>query len=96
MEQLSSDNNGQPQRAPVHEEVERIIRLMCASDPGPLSPDVRMETDLGFDSLRRLELAVIIERQFCLTEVNMDHAFSVSTLQDVVDLVNEKRLEVKP
>ncbi|MFD4673354.1 acyl carrier protein [Lentzea sp. NPDC058450] len=74
----------------VREAVHGILRHMSHGDSTELSDDARIATDLGFDSLRLLELAIVIEERFELAEVNVDEALGVSTVRELVDLVTER------
>lgn len=74
----------------VREAVHSILRHMSYDDLGELSDEARIATDLGFDSLRLLELAIVIEERFELSAVDVDEALNVSTVRDLVDLVAER------
>lgn len=74
----------------VRETVHSILRHMSYGDAEELSDEARIATDLGFDSLRLLELAVVIEERFELSSVDIDEALSISTVRDLVDLVTER------
>lgn len=74
----------------VRDAVHTILRHMTSEDAGPLSDDATIATDLGFDSLRLLELALVVEERFGLSEVDLDQALGVSTVRDLIDLVTER------
>jgi acyl carrier protein len=74
----------------VREAVHGILRHMSYGDAEELSDEARIATDLGFDSLRLLELAIVIEERFELAAVDVDEALNVSTVRELVDLVTER------
>jgi acyl carrier protein len=67
----------------VHEICRRFTR-----NTAPVTDHSRLGEDLGFDSLRRLELAVVLENYFDLGELDMDRTMSIVTVGDIVDLIS--------
>jgi len=76
-------------RQDVRGEIERILRTMMPNAPDDLGDDMLLGEDLGMDSLRLLELASVIEQRFNLPPLDMDQAITVSTVKDVVALVED-------
>lgn len=76
-------------RQDVRGELERILRAMMPEAPDELQDEMLLGEDLGMDSLRVLELASVIEQRFQLPPLDMDQAITVSTVGDVVALVEE-------
>jgi acyl carrier protein len=71
----------------VRAETEAVVRAMAKVDPGPLHGDMRLVADLGFDSLRLIELAIAVEQRLGLAPVDLESAVSVVTVEDVTRLV---------
>ncbi|MEU9186129.1 hypothetical protein AB0D14_16580 [Streptomyces sp. NPDC048484] len=53
--------------------------------------EIRLVEDLGYDSLRLIELAIALERAFALPEIGVHRSTTVVSVGDVVDLVRELR-----
>jgi acyl carrier protein len=70
-------------RAAVHE----IVAVMAPAGARSLSDDAQLVRDLGFDSLRLIELTVVVEKRFALPPISLDQALAVATLRDLVNLV---------
>ncbi|KAA0025086.1 acyl carrier protein [Antrihabitans cavernicola] len=61
--------------------------------PEPTQPDAlqgaqRLIEDLGFDSIRLMELTVTLERGFALPRYKPDQLADVRTVDDVITLVS--------
>lgn len=80
--------NGAPSDDP-RTRVEEVLRAMAPTDPGPLRDNMLLSRDLGFDSLRLVELAVVMEESLGLPRVDLDSSLTLSTVKDVTDLVDE-------
>ncbi|WP_242905049.1 acyl carrier protein [Actinomadura terrae] len=80
---------------PLFAEVAEVIRAMCRDEPGELSPGTALTDDLGLDSLRLIELGVVLEQRFGLPPVDMDRTLTVRTVGDVVELVRELTAAVR-
>jgi len=74
----------------------QIIEKMGRAGPGPVSDETRLAEDLGFDSLRLIELAIIIEKAFGLSPLDLESACAVRTVRDVTDLVLGLETEERP
>ncbi|WP_024803270.1 acyl carrier protein [Nocardia sp. BMG51109] len=70
----------------VAHRVRRLIEAM-APDPRPPADDLRLVEDLGFDSLRLMELTVVLERTFALPRYRPEQVAGVHRVGDVVDLI---------
>ena len=67
-----------------------VLALVTALAPGPAAePDLHgaLIDDLGYTSLRLLELCIAVERAFALAPLGQDALAGVSTVGDLVDLV---------
>jgi acyl carrier protein len=79
----------------IRGELERILRAMMPDAPEDVNDDMLLGDDLGMDSLRLLELAAVIEQRFGLPPLDMEQAITVSTVGDVVRLVEDLCARVK-
>lgn len=67
----------------------RIVAAMAVEPPSrPLDGADRLIDDLGFDSVRLIELTMALERAFGLGAHRPEQLVSVATVDDVVDLVS--------
>ncbi|MDT4999517.1 MAG: acyl carrier protein [Mycobacterium sp.] len=69
---------------------EAIVRVIGALAPDPRERaglDEHLVSDLGFDSLRTVELSFTIEELFKLDESALGDAPSLGTVQDLVDFI---------
>jgi acyl carrier protein len=67
-----------------------VLALVIALAPGPVAePDLHgaLIDDLGYTSLRLLELCIAVECAFALPPLGQDALAGVSTVGDLVDLV---------
>lgn len=76
--------------------VGQIIEKMGRAGPGSVSDETRLAEDLGFDSLRLIELAIVIEKAFGLPPLGLESACAVRTVRDVTDLVLGLVTEERP
>ena len=63
----------------------RVSELVVAMAPAPVTepgPDTRLVEDLGYDSLRLLELAMAFETEFELPPIAADEVATVATIGD--------------
>lgn len=70
-------------------ERQRVIRLITAlAAPGwipeDVAPDARLVDDLGFDSVRLIELTMALERAFGLPPQRPENLATITTVDDVV------------
>ncbi|MFE3188352.1 acyl carrier protein [Nocardia sp. NPDC059240] len=76
---------------------QRIRQLVTAMAPRPaaeLGDELRLIEDLGFDSLRLMELTVVLERGFDLPRYRPEQLIGVLRVGQVVELVT-RTLEVR-
>ena len=67
-----------------------VLALVIALAPGPVAePDLHgaLIDDLGYTSLRLIELCIAVERAFALPPLDQDALAGVRTVGDLVDLV---------
>ena len=69
-----------------------VLALVAAMAPGPAAPS-RDDTfmDLGYTSLRFLELSIALERAFDLPALTPETLVGVSTVGDLIDLVRTQQ-----
>lgn len=70
-------------------ERQKVIRLITAlAAPGwipeDVAPDARLVDDLGFDSVRLIELTMALERAFGLPPQRPENLATITTVDDVV------------
>ena len=70
-------------------ERQRVIRLITALAvprrlPGDVAADARLVDDLGFDSVRLIELTMALERAFGLPPQRPENLATITTVDDVV------------
>jgi len=71
-----------------------VLALVIALAPGPVAePDLHgaLIDDLGYTSLRLLELCIAVERAFALPPLEQDALAGVRTVGDLVDLVQTQK-----
>ena len=71
-----------------------VLALVTALAPGPAAePDLHsaLIDDLGYTSLRLLELCIAVERAFALPPLGHDTLVGVRTVGDLVDLVRAQK-----
>ena len=69
------------------EQVYRVIAAMAPRQQSPLADELRLIEDLGFDSLRLMELTVALERTFALPAYTPDQLVGVLRVGQVVELI---------
>ena len=69
------------------EKVRSIVCAMAPLQPTSVADDERLIDDLGFDSLRLMELTVVLERAFDRPPYRPEDLAGVLTVGAVVDLV---------
>ncbi|MBF6061543.1 acyl carrier protein [Nocardia terpenica] len=68
----------------------RVRELIAAMAPDPRSTvtdDQQLVTDLGFDSLRLMELTLVLEQAFDLPRYRPDQLAGVHRVSDVIALI---------
>ena len=71
-----------------------VLALVTALAPSPATvPDLHgaLIDDLGYTSLRLLELCIAVERAFALPALGQDALATVRTAGDLVDLVRTQK-----
>jgi acyl carrier protein len=76
----------------TNSERERVIRLISALGvprrmPEDVAAEARLIDDLGFDSLRLIELTMTLERAFGLPTQRPENLATINTVDDVVTFV---------
>ncbi|HET6998271.1 MAG TPA: acyl carrier protein [Solirubrobacterales bacterium] len=71
----------------VRKEVRRLIEQLAPVRDVDISPSTELGVDLGYESLRLMELATAIEDHFKLDEITEDDAAEADTVGEVEDLV---------
>ncbi|MFQ6396787.1 acyl carrier protein [Nocardia sp. KC 131] len=75
--------------------VRRLV-LTMAPRPSTLEDTKRLIEDLGFDSLRLMELTVVLERTFDLPRYRPEQLIGVRRVREVIALVSGTMAEGSP
>ncbi|MEV0031336.1 acyl carrier protein [Nocardia sp. NPDC050793] len=67
--------------------VRRLVQTMAPQPPADLADEHRLVEDLGFDSLRLMELTVVLERAFELPRQRPEDLVGVRRVGEVIALV---------
>jgi acyl carrier protein len=70
----------------VRRDVRRLIEQLAPVRDGEISSDSELGVDLGYESLRLMELATALEDHFELREITEDDAAEADTVGEVEDL----------
>lgn len=70
------------------DKVRRIVLAAAPEPPAELSDEHRLVEDLGFDSLRLMELTVVLERAFELPRYRPEELVGVRRVDAVIALVS--------
>ena len=65
------------------ERVDELVRSLCPIDPPPITDELLLIADLGYDSLGLLELVSALEVEFGLTEVPEEQALEIESVADL-------------
>ncbi|AHH20696.1 putative acyl carrier protein (ACP) [Nocardia nova SH22a] len=76
----------------VAERVRQLVVAMAPEPPADLTDDLRLVEDLAFDSLRLMELTLVLERAFGLPRYRPEQLAGVRRIGDVVALIEAVRL----
>ncbi len=80
----------------VREDVRRLIEQLAPVRDAEITPASELGVDLGYESLRLMELAAAFEDHFKLREITEDDAAELDTVGEVeeliVRLVNEQKV----
>jgi len=71
----------------VREDVRRLIEQLAPVREVELSPATELGVDLGYESLRLMELATAFEDHFGLAEITEDDAAEADTVGEVEEMV---------
>ncbi|MBF6065898.1 acyl carrier protein [Nocardia terpenica] len=75
-----------------HSTPARVRELIAAMAPDPgsaVTDDQQLVTDLGFDSLRLMELTLVLEQAFDLPRYRPDQLAGVHRVTDVIALIEQ-------
>ncbi|NKY89381.1 acyl carrier protein [Nocardia veterana] len=75
----------------VAEQVRRLVVAMAPDPPPELADEMRLIEDLSFDSLRLMELTLVLEQAFGLPRYRPEQLAGVRRIADVVALIEETR-----
>lgn len=71
----------------VREDVRKLIAQLAPVKGVEISPSCDLSIDLGYDSLRLMELATMFEDHFGLDEISEDEGAEVETVSEVEELI---------
>ena len=72
----------------VGERVRKLVAAMAPASGAVASDEQRLIEDLGFNSLRLMELTVVLERTFELPQYRPEQLVGVRTVGDVIALIS--------
>lgn len=67
-----------------------VVTAMAPHRLASVDAGTRLRDDLLFDSMRLIELAMALERQFGLPALDLGESVDVTTAGDIVDLVRRQ------
>ncbi|MEU2254155.1 acyl carrier protein [Nocardia xishanensis] len=67
--------------------VRRLVQTMAPQPPADLADEHRLVEDLGFDSLRLMELTVVLERAFELPRQRPEDLVGIRRVGQVIALI---------
>jgi acyl carrier protein len=71
----------------IEQEVTEVVRAMAPLNSSDVHQETRLVEDLGYDSLRLIELAIVLERAFSLPAISGETSVRAVTVEDVVETV---------
>jgi len=71
----------------VRGDVRRLIEQLAPVRDVEIAPSTELRVDLGYESLRLMELATAFEDHFGLDEITEDDAAEADTVGEVEDLI---------
>ncbi|NEW42326.1 acyl carrier protein [Nocardia cyriacigeorgica] len=72
----------------VADRVRALIRAMAPDQDAAMADDQRLMEDMGFDSLRLMELTVVLERAFELPRYRPEELAGVRRVGEVIALIS--------
>ncbi len=75
--------------AAISDRVRAIATTMALKPVDEVTRETRLVDNLGYDSLRLLELAIALEMEFGLTGISADETVSITTVGGVEDFIAE-------
>ena len=75
----------------IREEVLALVSAMAPDTAGEPDLSSALIDDLGYTSLRLIELSIAVERAFELPQLNPEVLVGVSTVGDLVNLVRAQK-----
>ncbi|GAA1957475.1 acyl carrier protein [Amycolatopsis minnesotensis] len=75
----------------MREEACALVTAMAPGEPaaGAVDDGTRLTADLGYDSVRLVELAMALEQRFALPAMDFDELAEVRTVGDLLGLLAE-------
>ncbi|WP_405161726.1 acyl carrier protein [Nocardia sp. NBC_01499] len=73
--------------AAVAQRVRKLVHAMAPDPQAPAEDSQRLIEDMGFDSLRLMELTVVLERSFDLPRYKPEQLVGVRRVGEVISLV---------
>jgi len=75
----------------IRDEVVALVAAMAPDTAGEPGLSSALVGDLGFTSLRLLELSIAVERAFALPQLDQEMLAGVATVGDLVNLVQSHK-----
>jgi acyl carrier protein len=79
----------------IREDIRKFVAQLAPVKGVDVSPSCELAVDLGYDSLRMMELATVFEDHFGLEDISEDDAAEVDTVAEVEELVMRLLAESK-
>lgn len=88
--------DGQDEIPPdVAEAVRELVVRMARTTPERVTAATSLITDLGYDSVRLIELAIAAEQAFDIDRIDLDATLTIDTVADVLALVHRNLAPVR-
>lgn len=72
------------------EEIKKVLVDAINVDEEKVTPEAKLNEDLGIDSLAAVELALELETEFDVT-IEDEELAKLETVQDIIDVINAKK-----
>ncbi len=72
------------------EEIKNVLVEALNVEASEVTPEAKLNDDLGIDSLSAVELALELESTFDVT-IEDEELAKLETVQDIIDLLNQKK-----